>query len=280
MNTMQKSAIAAPFAMNYRHFLLWVLVLTGALACQPVAPVPQAGWLARPVVISPFERLDSTGRTLFLRASTEKIYPCINFWLPTTVRPLGQHWSVAFGAVEEDVTGLCLTALGPARSGISLGAPAPGTYRLTLDNLGVVAEGELRVTVGAFELLLPGSNGVSAGITRLGRIPPQTIWGVVGYDTPQQEAVVLAFFEALERLGARPLTLPQSQYGYFETDASGRPIVPEPSGYWFAKTFLYHHAGNEPSLRQLVRDTYRQHNGTVHINLSTDRGLELFGFQL
>jgi len=231
---------------------------------------------ARPVVLSLSERLEAGGRSLEFRLATEKIYPCINFSFPAELTPVGAGWRLRLGAVVED--DFCFTATGPARALASPGAPRPGTYPVMVENLGVAATGTLRITAETIALELPGRAGVRVQPALLGRIPAGTIWGVVGYDTPQQEAGVRAFLAALENAGAQRLALPEADYGYFKTDASGQLLVPDPSGYWFARGFIYRYTGDAQLLRRLVRRAYLDNGGQVHPNVRTDRGEEFFGY--
>jgi hypothetical protein len=80
---------------------------------------------------------------LYLLLTTEKIYPCYNYSIATSVQYDRNRIEVNIYGIA--VPNICLTALGPARSSIKLNIP-DGTYRLIFNSAGYTDEYRLIIS--------------------------------------------------------------------------------------------------------------------------------------
>jgi len=196
------------------------------------------------------ETLSPAGRTLEMPAATEKEYRCSNFTLLYRLTRLGEHVAIAFDGVS--VPDICLTALGPARCRIPLGPTAEGAFPLTLNVEGMVREGQLVVTASTLELR--GFDGGPVTIPRplLRRVPPATIWGLVGWGPEDQSDKAKAFLDSLGVVGAQPVTLAAGDYDYFQVAEDGTVKMATQGGYYFSKAFAFHFEGDRAALPGVV----------------------------
>ncbi len=225
------------------------LALPGCLQHDAVVRSPLVGSRVR---VDLREVLSPTGRSLEMRAATEQIYPCVNYTLNYQLVRVGDRLNVDFTGVTSPA--ICLTALGPARCLIPLGATREGTFPLTLTVDGVATPGQLVVTAGTLELRGIDGDAVVAERPLVRRVPPGTIWGLIGWGPADQSARVKAFRDSLVAAGAQRVDLLAGDYDYFQVGKDGAIVTPDPSGYTFAEAFLYHYAGDRGALPNLVAE--------------------------
>ncbi len=226
-------------------------ILCAALALPGcLHPADKTALVTSRVRVDLRETLSPAGRTLEMPAATEREYGCSNYTLLYHLTRLGAHIAVAFDGVS--VPDICLTALGPARCRVPLGPTAEGTFPLTLNVEGVARQGELVVTASTLELA--GFDGGPVTIARplLRRVPPATIWGLVGWGPEDESDKVKAFLDSLVVVGARPATLAAGDYDYFQVAEDGTVKMPMQGGYYFSRAFAFHFDGDHAALANVV----------------------------
>jgi hypothetical protein len=224
------------------------------------------------VSITAHEQLGASARTLQMICKTTQIYPCSNYGIVSSVNRSGASIAINFRGVE--VPGICLTSTGPATRTLDLGSLADGSYALTVNSGGSTLNGSLQVTDGVISVTAPPSTAVGFPRPVLHRIPPQTIWGVVGWATPTQAPKAQAYLDALVAAGAGPQSLAPGDYDFFSVTPAGEIQSPETAGYWYAQPYVFKYAGDVATLSSLVHGQ----SDSLWIRLYTDRGDQFFSW--
>jgi len=148
---------------------------------------------------------------------------------------------------------VCLTATGPATTSIPLGRLRDGTYRLGLSANGTTASGVLQIDRDS--VVVRGGEGRWTKFPRpvLHRLPPGTIWGVIGWGPSDQSRRAQAFLDSLQVLGARALLLAPGDYDFFQVGPDGTVLTPETTGYYFARAFALRYDGDHAAPAGVVR---------------------------
>jgi len=196
------------------------------------------------------ESLDPGGHELVLVGATEQIYPCSNFPILFEMTRLGSHIAISILGVDQG--GVCATSLGPARCQIYLGILPAGSYDLSFTVDGQTTHAQLLVTDQAFTIVRGESQKVTFPKPMLRRIPPGTIWGLVGWFDPAQDARAQAFLDALQGIGARPQVFEPGNYGHFQVGALGTIEEPEGHGFAYARAYLFRYDGSRNALQETV----------------------------
>src|SRR5207247_5945242 len=86
----------------------------------------------------------------------------------------------------------------------------------------------------------------------LHRLPPGTIWGVIGWGPSDQSRRAQAFLDSLQVLGARALLLAPGDYDFFQVGPDGTVLTPETTGYYFARAFALPYDGDHAALSAVL----------------------------
>lgn len=201
----------------------------------------------------------------YLSFKTDKIYPCINYGLDIAT-------SFENGRIEVNIIDIiepqsvCLTALGPAQGSIELQLPDNGQYPLHIRAFGKLSTGTITKDKEAYRLNFANTSNIVIARATLRKIPPHTIWGIVGYASTLLEPVVESFFNDLEALGATHQGLPSGEYGPFDVDNDGKYVLSELHGYYHATTLLYRYEGDNDALIDIVTQYGNEYEGlTINI---------------
>lgn len=240
-----------------------LLGLSGCLGEDLTAP-PSA--VDSTLVLSLREELSPDARQLFLDVRTSEIYPCVNYRIDHVAGSDGATFWVQFTGVS--IGEICLTATGPARATIPLGTLAEGSYSLVLTVRGQAQVSELAVTPETFTVRPARGPWTEFEAPVLRRVPPGTLWGLVGYDAARKGPLVESYLDGLRDAGARSEPFTPGDYGYFRVDASGEIVSPVSSGYWFSRAYLFRFDGDPAGFPDLIRG----YADSLSISLYDDRG--------
>ena len=219
------------------------------------------------------EIYDKSPRTLQLRFATEKMYPCANYPIIVSSQQLSNNIDISFKGVVNNI-GICLTAIGPATATINLGALSNGTYNLNFYNGNVKHTGKLIISSDSYAINFANNELFNFTNAPLNRIPEHTIWGTIGYHKQETSSLVQSFIDALINLGAEKKAYNPGYYNEYVIDTNGDIVQPgENSGYWFARSFIFHFSKDIANVEQLVKQYARDYgNDYMYISVYTDKG--------
>ncbi|MDR3286656.1 MAG: hypothetical protein LBT27_04370 [Prevotellaceae bacterium] len=251
-----------------------LLIFTGSFSCEKDNENSQNDVLINKsdINIRMIETLSNTKRTLRFYCLTKEIYPCINYSIGTIINKTTDKIDISFGDVIK-YDG-CFTAIGPATCDIDLDALSNGIYQLDINVNQKKNSGLLIVSDESYIVKLTENEQIKFINSPLMRIPPNTIWGTIGYHENSTSALVQNFINSLQQLGAVSKRYKQGTYGEYEIGSNGQiKQQGEDSGYHFAVSFIFYYSGNTSSLEGLVK-YYGNHYGEslLYIILYTDKG--------
>ncbi|MDR2882988.1 MAG: hypothetical protein LBU98_04345, partial [Alistipes sp.] len=145
------------------------------------------------------EEYKTSPRTLQLWCMTERQYGSGGNPIVYAKQQSGGTIDISFKGVSE--TGMT-DDIGPARAYIDLGSLDPGTYTLNLYNGSVKQTATLTVTAESYKVEMADNPTFGFGDRLLNRIPQNTIWGYVSYNSDTTPTIADSFLEDLAALGA------------------------------------------------------------------------------
>jgi len=231
-------------------FLGFALILAACSPNEPDTATNTTVPLGSPVQFGVHEDLTAAGRSIRLDGATEQIYGCVNYRLLVRELHLPRASRLEIDGVS--VPSICLTALGPAKASIPLGDLPAGIHSLRIAARGTEVEGTL-VTSPDSIVIVGGEGPWTKFPTRvLHRVPPGTIWGMIGWGPEDRSSEAQAFLTALEASGAQPLVLAPGEYDYFSVAADGTVLAPPNRGYYFSRAFAYRMPGDRGAVPGLI----------------------------
>lgn len=226
--------------------------------------------------ITQAEELTHSGKPYYLDLVTEKIYPCYNYSIDYVVLRRNNNFNIRLLSIHKP--GICLTALGPARSRINLGNLNNGQYNLNIEINGAVESAKLDVTDSNYKISADNGLWLKYENKELRRVPEYIIWGQVGYSSDTLITVVNNFLDSLRTLGAQPRLLTPGDYGYFKIDMFGKIETPGNHGYHFVKMFLYEYRNNIADIESLMKRTQAKYFNQISLSCQTWRGDVIYGW--
>lgn len=254
--------------MNTFRFVLFIALIS--LISTSCRKKLDSGEQVGAIKATMVETLDSTGtgRHLVLNFATIKVYACCNFNIKYEMMREGNVINIRFG--EVNMPPMCLTSLGPATAQIDLGVLPTGTYTLNLVS-GITNISTLTVDNNQCNLSPVSGSNISYTRTTLLKVPENTIWGYVCFDsTGTSPALLNTFFDSLSILGAQNISFTPGDYGFFQLNAGN--AFPHRDGCLYSRQFIYKYTASLPRLKQLVWNYWGLSNQTFYINLHTDMG--------
>jgi hypothetical protein len=232
----------------------------------------ESGYVESEINIRMVEMYNTSPRTLWLFCYTTKIFPCINFPILFDLNQNSNEINIVFRGVPEDI-GICLTAVGPARTSIDLGTLGQGTFRLNIQNGETRHAGELIVSADSYEINFPNNPDLRFTNTPLNKIPENTIWGVIGWHREETYTLAQSFLTDLMDLGAKKKPFTPGYYTGFVINQNHEKTTPDALwGFWFHQLFIFHYSADMADVEQLIKQYARYHRDHISIRLSTDRG--------
>jgi hypothetical protein len=217
------------------------------------------------------EALDSAKRVLKFNCSTNQCYD----HLSNTFNISTNNITIGFSSIY--VPSICATQPGPAKTIIPIGTLSDGTYNLTIKIGGNKTTGKLNVTTGQYKITIDTSDRIKISSPVLYRVPKNTIWGGIGYQTKQSDSLVQSFIDSLKFYGAVSQTLQVGTYGHFVIDSTGQ-IIRKNHGYYFYRPFIFNYSNNISILTRLVND-YGNKRSSIINNFSPIMSIWLYNSQ-
>lgn len=223
------------------------------------------------------EQLGTQARTFQLRLATDKAYPCINYYLKTNSEANTNGIFIEILGVY--VPDICLTAIGPATSVISLTDLQDKTYDIEFKIGKNISTGKLLRTSDEYRLQMDDLFQIKIPEPLIKRVPDNLIWGIIGYHTSTSINRVNEFLNSIKAQGATEINLEDGNYGYFQIENN---IIKEPteSGYWFTKSFVYRFTGDKNLIKSIVKDYSINFGDLLSISVYGDKGEEFLGWIL
>ncbi len=218
--------------------------------------------------IKPWELLDTNNREFVLYSSTEKIYPCCNYFIIFDSFVRYNEVYIRFNSIYKPE--ICLTALGPAKADVNLGRLPEGTYSLNIFVHKLHNSGRLIVTNDYYKLDLPNSKSISIENNKLYRIPDNTIWGYTSY-RGSIDGLEQSFIDSLQILGANEKEFNPGEYGYFKIEPDGEFVMSGTQSS-IRKHFIFEYPNEVSLIENLVRNYAVNHPDSLRIRLYTDKG--------
>lgn len=205
----------------------------------------------REFYIDLWENLYPESRELVFKIETVQAQDCENATISYNLNRTGNTVKLSLNAISTPAD----CQQGPAQ--IFASAPAGrlngGLYTTKIDLKNTVFnEGQLTVTGDAYHLDMNTDYGFIFRHKSLLRVPEQTYWGYLPYETPDQEALANAFINELQGSSIQHDFL-AGYYGYFSVEPNDRVSIHEKSLEGVAyKSFLFKYEGSGANLRQQI----------------------------
>ena len=168
----------------------------------------------------------------------------------------------------------CNDGEAPASSVVDLGRLAPDFYELNIDLKNTVfSNGQLSIYNDRYKVNMDTEEGIIFLRRELLRVPPQTIWGYIGFQDSADQMIANDFIDDVAALGNKQ-TYNSGYYGYFNITSEGKVNMDHAFTSENAKTFLLEYTGEDSELQNLA-NTYRSTYGdAIELKIFTHRGKE------
>ena len=255
--------------MKYRLiYLILIICLSGISACIKTEDVSSD--FNENVTIRMFETVDSTKRTLILDCNTEKIFICANYQLETSYILANDKITISFTGISEPK--ICLDSPRPASARLSLDGLENKAYPLEI-NLGTRKFfGQLNVTSESFQVTLLPQIKFQFINPELKRVPINTIYGTIHYDSSLTNPTVQKFIDSLQFYGATPTLYKPGDYGQFQIESNGQIKQTQDLGYYFTFYYIFNYSNNTEQLKSLVKRFGINYSDSLVITLNTTKG--------
>ncbi len=252
-------------------FLVSLFLLFAQCESDNAQPVNTLG---TEVELSMTEFIDQDRRNLTLKFLTRKDFPCINYQIKHQLFSDDQSIRIILEKVEE--ADVCLDAIGPASAFVELGNLPHNDYNLTIQ-LGesVVKSGTLTVSKDAYQVDLHDTEGISLATPELRRVPQQTIWGSLKYESNESHKDLIKFFEqSLDQAGANEKKFAEGDYGYFRVGADGK-ILQQAENRELARehAFIFDFGGDAEDIESVLKQVNQKYEG-VQVRIYDNQGRE------
>jgi len=225
----------------------------------------------REFYIDLWENLYPESRELVFEIETIQAQDCENATISYNLNRTGNTVKLSLNAI------LTPQDCQPGPAQIFASAPAGrlngGLYTMKLDLKNTVFnEGQLTVTGDAYHLDMHTEYGVTFRHKSLVRVPEETYWGYITYETPEQESLAIDFFNELQDISIQHDFL-AGYYGYFSVEADKRVSIHEEglAGVSY-KSFLFKYEDSGVAIRQQINAFRLAHGAPVSLHVLNDKG--------
>ena len=135
----------------------------------------------------------------------------------------------------------------------------------------VASQGQLVVTSEAYNLSLENGGGVVLLDPQLRRIPPESVWGYVSYESGDMKDVAEQLVPDILGL-CEPQSLKNGNYGYF-TIQNGKAQLPNSVAPDGALSFQYHLVESDDALAGLLNDYRSQYGNQIEVKVFDTFGM-------
>jgi len=225
----------------------------------------------REFYIDLWENLYPESRELVFNIETVQLQDCENTSISYNLNRTGNTVKLSLNAISTPAD----CQQGPAH--IFASAPAGrlngGLYTMKLDLKNTVFnEGQLTVTGDAYYLDMNSSHGFILRNKSLLRVPEQTYWGYITYETPEQESLASDLIHDLEANSVQH-NFSAGYYGYFSVEANSPVKINEETLDGVShKSFIFKYDGSGASIRQQINDFRFAHGASLTINVFNAKG--------
>lgn len=206
-----------------------------------------------------WEDLSLDGRSLEFRIQTIREENCRNTLIDYRLHKSNSNIAISLRDIRQPAT--CDPGPAPAKIGIDVGSLKAGFYTFSIDLKNTVFnEGQLTTLNDRYLIRLETENGVQLVRKELFRVPDETIWGYVHYQSPDDEYGALQFINQVRELGSS-IPFKQGYYGHFTVGNSG--LIDTVHGQpeeGQVKPFLLSYRGGKQQLQNLI-DQFRADYG-------------------
>jgi hypothetical protein len=218
-----------------------------------------------------WEDLSLDGRSLEFRIETIRKENCKNTLIDYRLHKTNSNIAISLRDIRQPAT--CDPGPAPARIGIDVGSLKAGFYTFSIDLKNTVFnEGQLTALNDRYLIRLETENGVQLVRKELFRVPDETIWGYVHYQSPDDEYGALQFINQVKELGGST-PFKQGYYGYFTVGNNGQILAvqgqPEEGQ---VKPFLFSYRGGKQQLQDLINQFRTNYGAEVSFQLYNSLG--------
>ncbi|MEN9609970.1 MAG: hypothetical protein RLZZ628_784 [Bacteroidota bacterium] len=218
-----------------------------------------------------WEKLTSTGGELQMIVNSIEPQACPNTHLDYYVSMIDNKVTVTLKNFTMPTN--CTGAATYTRDTLSIGHLSNGAYKLAINLTdAVLNNGSLVVNNNLYVVDLQSENGIAMGTKQLSRIPENTIWGYVNYES-SGTSKAQNFVDSLRAL-CQNLSLPNGAYGHFEVVNETLKMPPTTSyAHPFTTTFLFKYNGEEDKVNKLIQ-SFKWTNNALTIKMFSQTGKE------
>lgn len=225
----------------------------------------------REFYIDLWEELYPESRELVFQIETIQAQDCENATISYNLNRIGNTVKLSLNAIS--TPGDCQQ--GPAQ--IFASAPAGrlngGLYTVKADLKNTVFnEGQLTITGDAYYLDMNTDYGFIFRHKSLLRVPEQTYWGYITYETPEQETLASNFISELQA-GSIQHNFLEGYYGYFSVESNDHVNINEKALEGVVhKSFIFKYDGSGASIRQQINAFRLAHGAGIPVHVFNAKG--------
>jgi hypothetical protein len=218
-----------------------------------------------------WEKLTPAGGELQMIVNSIEPQPCPNTHLDYYVSIIDNKVTVTLKSftVPTNCTGIAVYTTDT----LSIGHLSNGAYKLAI-NLkdAVLNNGSLLVNSNLYVVDLQSENGIAVGSKQLFRIPENTLWGYVNYESSGTNKAQY-FVDSLRTI-CQPILLPNGQYGHFDV-VNEALRMPAKIQYArpIATTFFFKYDATEDKLNKLIQ-YFKLNSNILNIKIFSQTGKE------
>ncbi|MEZ4986028.1 MAG: hypothetical protein R2795_13495 [Saprospiraceae bacterium] len=220
-----------------------------------------------------WENLAATNGTgLEIQISTTELEDCLNSQILTEQTRTDQALNLrVYDILDPEV---CDPGQAPAQGGEMMHDLAPGTYHLNVDIQDVVVNsGNLIITPNYFRVEMDTQEGIRWVHEELRRVPANTLWGYITYETIDERTQALGIKNELAAMSGE-LPLVDGYYGYFEVLNNDTQLVVKDMPPFNVLPFKFRYTGGDEELSSWLENARASATGAIHIILMDAAGRE------
>lgn len=216
-----------------------------------------------------WEKLTPTGGELQLIVNSIEPQACPNIHLDYYVSINDNKVTVTLKSFSVPFS--CTGPMTRTSDTLSLGRLQNGNYKFSINLKDVVLNnGSLSVNQNLYIVDLQSENGISMPFKQLSRIPENTIWGYLNYESAATNKAQ-TFMDSLKTV-CQPTSLLNGRYGHFEViNESLKMPANLQYTHPITSTFFFKYEGTEDKLDRLIQH-FRLNTNGLNINITSQTG--------
>lgn len=254
-----------------KHLIQLALIALIFPSCSKDDENSGNGKINSTISVTIIEGLSESKNTLNILSETMAQQPCSNYGLICSYEKEANYIKITYKGINQPE--ICLTATGPARTGISYDL-TNGTYDIEFINDDISNLATLLVDDEKYTIQMLSENNVILKRNILYKIPQKTYWGTIGYHQEASLELVEEFIDLLKQEGANFKLFKNGDYGYF-TISSEEIQAPLNHGYYFVKAIVFEHDGEFEPFKNAVLQYADTNKDLLSIYLTNYQGNEI-----